>query len=168
MMCIHNELTHILLALETYTLKQRVEFLTNAAMETGGEFKLPQPGNNWDSQRVEIKAHGIFAEGPDMPEAIRNWMHAASGQARIQGQLHRAEALLHLPLSISAADTERLRAACKTVLDNGRTAETITIANNTLARLNGLPAQEIHCGAPPLGDPGKSPAGRASQSDART
>jgi len=51
--------------------------LTRRAIETGGFYKPAAPGNTWDSQRVEITLHGIFGQGEDLDEAVRNWLRAA-------------------------------------------------------------------------------------------
>jgi hypothetical protein len=81
MMCIHNDLARALEQLELLGPAGQHDFLVMAAMETGGYFKLPERANNWDSQMVEIKAHGISSIGADACEALHNWKRAAGRQA---------------------------------------------------------------------------------------
>ncbi len=60
---------------------EQIDLLTLVAGETGGHVKLPKPGDTWDSQRIEITAHGIFADGGSLSEALRNWTAAARRMA---------------------------------------------------------------------------------------
>lgn len=62
------------------SLDHQVAMILERTAETGGMVKLPQPGNSWDNQALEISLHGVFAVGSDWPEAIRNWQRAARTQ----------------------------------------------------------------------------------------
>jgi hypothetical protein len=83
-MCLHTplfcDLARALETLELLGAPGRHDFLVMAALETGGFFHMPERANNWDSQQVEIRAHGVFASGTDEAEAIRNWMLLAATQ----------------------------------------------------------------------------------------
>ena len=133
-MCIHNTLARALETLELLGTPGRHDFLVMAALETGGYFHMPERANNWDSQMVEIKAHGISADGADLEEAIRNWMLVAGRQARVQQRVERAENVLCQP----DTDPETLRAACQTILSDGRTFSMQQAARTTLADLDAV------------------------------
>lgn len=47
------------------------------AIETGGTFVLPHPGDYWGSHLCEIQLHQIVAHGSTADEAIANWIKAA-------------------------------------------------------------------------------------------
>lgn len=53
------------------------DYVIGRAIETGGFFKPADPGNTWDNQSVEITLHGVFGQGADLAEAVRNWTRAA-------------------------------------------------------------------------------------------
>jgi len=134
MMCIHNDLTRALETLETLDPAGQQEFLEMAAFETGGYFKLPAPPearNTWDSQMVEIKAHGIFVEGWGIGEAMRTWRQCAARQARIIDDLMRAEHILRLPPA--STDPARITAACRTIIAESQVASLRALARMTLA-----------------------------------
>ena len=133
MMCLLNDLTRALETLELLDASGRHDFLVQAALETGGLFKQTYPKQTWDNQRVEIKAHGVFAEGGDVSEAIRNWIRAASSQARIQGRVDQAEARLRLPLIDQSP--EQTRADCRMILENGHEGAVLRAARTTLAQM---------------------------------
>ena len=63
------------------SLDDQIDLIRTRTDQTGGMVKLPQRGNTWDTQRLEISLHGVFAEGADWPETIRNWQRAARTQA---------------------------------------------------------------------------------------
>jgi hypothetical protein len=132
MMCIHNHLARALETLELLGARGRYDYLVGAALETGGFFHQPEPANNWDSQQVEIKAHGVFASGTDQDEAIRNWMLVAARQSRVQQRVYRAEYLLRQ----SDTDPTTLRRACLTIIADGRTQNMNNAARATLADLD--------------------------------
>lgn len=62
------------------SLDDQIHHVMTRACETGGMVKLPQPGNSWDSQRLEISLHNVWADGASWAEAIRNWQRAARVQ----------------------------------------------------------------------------------------
>jgi hypothetical protein len=133
MMCLHNDLTRALETLELRAASGQHDFLVMAALKTGGYFHDPDRANNWDSQMVEIKAHGIFASGADRNEAIRNWMLVAARQSRVLQQVALAEHLLCQPDCDVAPD--QLRRACKTIIAEGRVQALRAAARETLANM---------------------------------
>lgn len=136
MMCIHDDLARALETLELLGPFGQAEFLMNASMETHGHFKMPRPTDNWDTQMVEIKAHGLLAEGGDVSEAIRNWKRMAKQQVNIHQQLRRAEYTLCQPLGHTGADT--LRTACRTILSDSPVKTLIEAARAKLADLDAI------------------------------
>ena len=62
------------------SLDDQIALIQARAAEGAGMVKLPQRGNSWDTQDLEISLHGVFARGADWPEAIRNWQRAARTQ----------------------------------------------------------------------------------------
>jgi hypothetical protein len=62
------------------SLDDQIAHLRDLSHWGHGTIKLPQPGNSWDSQRLEITLHGIAADGASWPEAIRNWTTAARAE----------------------------------------------------------------------------------------
>lgn len=135
-MCLHDDLASALETLELLGPSGQFDFLVTASMETQGYFKPPRPGDNWDNQMVEIKAHGLLAEGADISEAIRNWKCMAKQQVRIETQLHSAEYILVQPLSHTGPIT--LRAACHTILDNSPVAQLLIDARTALTDLDAI------------------------------
>ncbi|MFT4962514.1 MAG: hypothetical protein ACI92Z_003613 [Paracoccaceae bacterium] len=135
-MCIHDDLARALDTLEMLGAPGQHDFLVMAALETNGFFKLPERANNWDTQMVEIKAHGIFADGCDASEAIRNWRLAAGWQVNIQRQIQRAEYVLRQPKGHNVDDV--IRKACKTILTDGRVESIRVAARITLADLDAI------------------------------
>jgi len=133
MIDIQNELSRMVEAMEPLSLTARRDFLIMAAMETGGTFKTPQRDNNWDNQLFEISAHGVYADGTDLADAIRNWMLVATRQATAQHQLARADMLVRQPPG--TVDTPQLRDACKLLLTDARTASQRMIAEKVLSGL---------------------------------
>lgn len=77
-----DDITRAIDTLKRLDATERADFMIGAALESGGHYHTPEPQNTWDSQRVEIKAHGIFAEGESDAEAIRNWQRAAEATLR--------------------------------------------------------------------------------------
>ncbi|GAA5073618.1 hypothetical protein N0B44_15735 [Roseibacterium beibuensis] len=118
MRAIFDDIIRTLDTLETLDAAGQADLLQMRALETGGTFKTPRPGNAWDSQRYEMNLHGVFAEGGDLRELVRNWTkaahHAASVGARRQAELAEAETVITFP---GGADTEALQQACAKVLE---------------------------------------------------
>lgn len=106
---------------------ERPAFLAATADATGGYVKHPQPGNGWDSQRVEIKALEVYAEGLDMAEALRNWTRAArataSRVAAREARVREAAALIRHP---GPVETGELMMACHAVLEHPAHADADT------------------------------------------
>ncbi len=136
MMCIHDDLTRALQVFETLDHAGQVEFMAMAAMETNGFYKHPRAASNWDSGTVEIKAYGIYAEGRDDADAIRNWTRAATRQANRLKNLHLAENLLRAPDNLCGADTGKLREACEIILTDSRDAGVRVAAARILSDLD--------------------------------
>lgn len=133
MLTLHNHLAHAVETLELLGEKGRYDFMVQAANETNGYFKPASPKLNWDSQRVEIKAHSIYAEGSETQEAIRNWQRAARAQCKNIDRLNAAEALLYQPAHNH--DPDAIRAACRTIIDFGPVGATLTAARATLKQI---------------------------------
>lgn len=136
MMCAHDDLARALDTLEVLGAPGQHDFLVMASLETNGYFKPPERANNWDTQMVEIKAHGIFADGSDASEAIRNWRLAAGRQVSIQRQVQRAEYVLRQPQGHNGDDV--VRKACKTILTDGRVEAIRVAARITLSDLDAV------------------------------
>lgn len=111
-MCIYTDIGHLLARLDHQTLPERIDTMTNAALETSGYYNLPRDGDTWSSQMVEIKAHGISAQGASQEEAIRNWMKVAQNQMEAAA----ASSLLCSPDAIPVND---MKTACQTVMKQG-------------------------------------------------
>jgi len=111
-----DDLAAAIAQLEPMTTAARLDFLVNAAIETSGEFHLPDPGNNWDSQQITLKAHGIFVTGIGRTEVVCNWMLAAQRQVTLRDELRAAEALMRWPGQ--AASPIALRNACQIIREN--------------------------------------------------
>jgi hypothetical protein len=103
-------------------------------LETHGYFKTPRQSDNRDPQTVEIKAHGLFADGADICEAIRNWRLIASRRVDVQRQVDKAEYMLRQPPGHNSSDI--IRKACQTILIDGRATDICKAARTTLAELD--------------------------------
>jgi hypothetical protein len=49
----------------------------NEAIESGGSFIVPRPGDTWSGGLVEIFMHGITGRGADTASAMQDWRDAA-------------------------------------------------------------------------------------------
>ncbi|KPU83773.1 hypothetical protein JI58_07635 [Marinosulfonomonas sp. PRT-SC04] len=111
-MCKHTDIQHLLARLNCQTLPERIDTMTNAALETSGYYNVPHTGDTNGSQMVEIKIHDAFAEGASQEEAIRNWIKVAKNSIETAA----ASALLCSPDTISIED---MKAACEKIMSQG-------------------------------------------------
>lgn len=123
-LALFDEIERVLQTLETLDDEGRHDLMVMVAQETGGYFKPAEPGNSWDSQAVEIRALGVYAQGGTPREAIRNWSRAAAADSRAERELRarvrEASDLLRWP---GPVERDRVEWACRTILENAHAAE---------------------------------------------
>lgn len=110
-MCTQTNIEHLLIRLGSQSLPDRIDTMINAALETNGYYELPRAADTWSSQMVEIKSHGVSADGSSQEEAIRNWMKVAKNQME-------ASAAISLLRCDDHIHGDALKAACRTVLNH--------------------------------------------------
>jgi hypothetical protein len=110
----------------------KFDALRAAADLTGGYVKGIEPGNSFDSQAVEIQAHGVFANGENAIDAVRHWVSAASRIAAGPLDADRAMKILNNP---HAPDTV-VRSACDHLIQHSPTAAHHHAARQVLATLS--------------------------------
>jgi len=117
-----------LAALERRDPAARADLLRALAETAAGHWKPANPADPWDSQRVELRLHEVFAEGADAAEATRNWIHAARRMAeRARTRDARVEAASALIAHPGPVEIGALLAACETVLHQPSLADPDTV-----------------------------------------
>lgn len=117
-------LAPVLTTLHNLDLASRLDFLENAAIETGGFWKPVEVNNTWDNQRLEFRAYGIFASD-ETETAIRAWIHIARQQAKEFSRVDRAMRILLSEKPETATD---MLGACETILDDGQLPDAVKFA----------------------------------------
>ena len=127
--------THIVTLLDRLThlgAPAQFDALRAAADQTGGYVKGIEPGNSFDSQAVEIRAHGVYANGENAIDAVRHWIAAASRVAAGPMDETSAIRILKNPHAPAAV----LRHACGHLIQHSPTAAHHHAARHVLASLS--------------------------------
>ena len=138
-MCHFDDIARTLGMLEIVQPHERLDQLIQAALETAGEFHLPQPENSWDDQEIWLRAHGIYASGRGPADVVRNWIQVARRQVEMRARLRAAEYLLRQPSQ--ATDAAALRDACQTVLELSADAAMLDAARRLIAQMPPVPTR---------------------------
>lgn len=132
-----QRIRRILLSLEVVSPEAALLRLKQEALDQGGHFKPARPGDEWDSQRIEITLHGIYSAAEDAERLVADWIDRARDEIERDTQLTVACGILREGPDQVAPDV--LRAACETILAFD-TGGMIAMARRMLASLDGKAA----------------------------